>query len=347
MAEFEAEDALEAVLPDHGGDLAFAARHYGMPAEGWLDLSTGINPNGYTPPVLARHLVARLPDQAELDALIATARTAYGAPASVAMLATPGTELAVRLLPHVAPPGTVAIVGPTYSSHRAGWTAADRDIVTASSLAAVPSDATTVIVGNPNNPDGRTCLPEELAPIARSLAERNGLLIVDEAYADLRPDLSLMPQLADTPALVLRSVGKFYGLGGIRLGFAAGHRATIERLREMIGAWPVSGPAIAVGKAALADDGWRNQKRRRLKHDGERLRKILAAHNLAIAGSTDLFALVEDTHARQIHRQLAERGIWTRVFHYEWRWIRFGLPTEAGFGRLERALNEIRPSPSA
>ncbi len=347
MAEGESEDGLEPALPVHGGDLAYAAARYGTPKDGWLDLSTGINPNGYTPPVIPRPVVARLPEPSELDALLTVARKAYGLPASVDLLATPGTEIAVRLLPHVAPPGTVGIVGPTYSSHRAGWAAADRDVAASPNLSSVPSDAAIVIVANPNNPDGRTFAHAELVPLAKSLSERNGLLIVDEAYADLQPEVSLMPLLAEAPAVVLRSVGKFYGLAGIRLGFVAGHRVTIERLRDLIGAWPVSGPAIAIGSAALADETWRTQKLRRLKHDGQRLRKMLSAHGLTVTGSTALFALVEDTHARALHKALADRGIWTRVFPYEWRWIRFGLPTEAGFARLEKALSEIRPPASA
>ena len=48
-----------------------------------------------------------------------------------------------------------------------------------------------VVLCNPNNPDGRVWIPDRLEAARAVLAERGGWLIVDDAYADVRPDLSM------------------------------------------------------------------------------------------------------------------------------------------------------------
>lgn len=331
----------EAEIPRHGGDLAFATRHFGSPPGGWLDLSTGINPNPFLAPAMPPSLLSRLPDRDALDRLLAAARSVYGAKTNAGLAAVPGTEVSVRLMPTVAPPGPVAIVGPTYGSHRDAWVEAGRQISEVRSIHDV-GEAAVVVLGNPNNPDGRTWEPGALRDLARTLGTRKGMLVVDEAFADVAPEVSIIPLLSNEPAVVLRSFGKFYGLAGIRLGFVVGEATLVGRIASLLGDWPVSAAAIAIGCAALADGEWRERKRRRLAYDADRLRKVLARHRLDVKGGTSLFTLVADVSAAAIHRALAERGIWTRVFEGEPTWLRFGLPTEEGFARLDRALSEFR-----
>lgn len=342
MAESGAPDpTAKAESPRHGGDLAWATERYDTPDGGWLDLSTGINPIPYPAPATALDGLARLPGRDDLAALIAAARRAYGVPSGVDITAVPGSEIALRLLPLVAEAGTVAVVAPTYASHAEAWREAGQ-VVVAPSLDAIPDDVGFVVVGNPNNPDGRTVAPDVLAALARQLGARGGFLVVDEAFADVAPEVSLMPHLDGLPAVVLRSFGKFYGLAGLRLGFAAGAESIIGQLTALLGDWPVSAPAISIGRAALADDAWRTTTRARLKRDAARLHDLLQRHGLAVASGTDLFALVESDAAQAIHEALARRGIWTRIFDYEPRWLRLGLPPPDGFDRLERALAAVR-----
>ena len=338
--EASSPDAVD--FPRHGGDLAFASEQFGVPADGWLDLSTGINPNPYPSPVIAGHQLAHLPDRGDLTELLETARRAYDVPETVGLIAVPGSEVAARLVPVVAPPGAVAIVAPTYGAHVEAWRHAGRSIVEVASVDAIAGDVAFAVIGNPNNPDGRTTEPGVLADLARRLDAKGGFLVVDEAFADTAPDISLVPHLVEAPALVLRSFGKFYGLAGIRLGFVAGPKAVLDRLAALLGDWPVSSIAIAIGRTALADGEWRNRKRRRLKNDAKRLRELLVRHRLTVKGGTDLFVLVEDAKAAALYRGLAGRGIWTRVFASEPTWLRIGLPTEEGFARLDRALGQIR-----
>ncbi len=277
--------------PRHGGELSAAAERYGIPAADWLDLSTGINPQPWPVPRLSPLLYAALPDRAALGRLLDTARDAYQIPETVALAAVPGTELAIHLAPALMPPGPTAIFGPTYESYRQAWELAGGSVVMVDDAAELPPGANTAVIVNPNNPDGRTFAPQALAEMAATLSGRGGILLVDEAFADTRSNSSLCPMLDQVPALVLRSLGKFYGLPGLRLGFVAGPARFVDRLAGVLGDWPVSTAAIEIGTAALRDVEWRETTRKRLAADSHRLRGILMRHGFSIVGGTDLFIL--------------------------------------------------------
>jgi len=329
------------LAPRHGGALRDASARYGVALEDWLDLSTGINPHPYPLADLPASHFHRLPDPAALADLLAVARKAYGVPAKAAIAAMPGSDLALRLLPLVAPAGDVGIVGPTYSGHAEAWLRAGRGVYAAASLDEAAERAAIVTIVNPNNPDGRAVAPSELLRVAERLAQRDGLLVVDEAFGEVAPGLSMIPHLGALPIVVLRSFGKFYGLAGLRLGFVLGQDARVERLREPVGDWPVSGPALSLGRQAMADSAWQSATRQRLAAARTRLESLVTGAGLAIEGGTDLFVLVRAPQAVAIHESLARAGIWTRVFADQPDRIRFGLPPEPGFARLEAALGRI------
>jgi cobalamin biosynthetic protein CobC len=324
-------------LPEHGGDLAFATARYGTPAKGWLDLSTGINPDPY--PFAVRDTDAtRLPDPDALAGLIAAARVRYRVPATVGLVAAPGSEIAIHLLPWLAPTGDVAIVMPTYGSHACAWRASGRAVTEIATLEDAPRSAAVIVACNPNNPDGQRMDPAALV----HFASRHGLLVVDEAYADTAPEASLMPRLAGAPAVVLRSFGKFYGLPGLRLGFVAGPEAMTQQLSALMGSWPVSGPAIRTATRALADEEWTAATRKALEARCMRLQALLDRCGMPVKGATSLFVLVEHAEAAEIHIALAKRGIWTRIFAERPAWLRIGVPPDEGLQRLERALADLR-----
>ncbi len=329
-------DERNTALPRHGGDLARATATYGNPAGGWLDLSTGVNPHAY--PVAGIDLAGlhRLPPADALALLVEAARAAYRIPTSVAVAAMPGSELAIRLLPLAALPGSVAVIGPTYRTHAEAWRNAGRVVTEVAALDAVPPATSVVVVANPNNPDGRTTDPATLA----GQADRTGLLVVDEAYADARPELSLAPRLLGMNAVMLRSFGKFYGLPGLRLGFVAGDGPTVARLASLVGDWPVSAPALSIATAALHDLRWQEDMRARLAFEMAAMRRLLARHGLPVQGGTDLFALVDHPDARRLQQGLARRGVWTRIFEAQLTWLRIGLPgDDAALTRLDAALS--------
>jgi cobalamin biosynthetic protein CobC len=332
------------VYPAHGGDLAQAEARYGLPAAGWLDLSTGINPRPWPAPDL-RQTLQRLPAAAELKRLLAVARQSYGVPANADLVAVPGSDLAIRLLPLAMPEGDVAIVSPTYGSHAEAWTAAGRTVLPIASLEDAPLAASIIIAGNPNNPDGR-CLD-----VGRFSAAVGGgtRIVVDEAFADLMPPASVLGTAFGASAVVLRSFGKFFGLAGLRLGFVSGPPEIIGKLRKLLGDWPVSGPAIAVGTAALLDTNWQVQTRTWLAEEAIQLRQVLTTAGLRIVGRTDLFVLTEHSASGAIHAGLARQGIWTRAFAHSPNWLRMGLPPSAAqrerfAAALDAVMADLSPS---
>lgn len=324
----------------HGGDLGAAIARHGGLAGDWLDLSTGINPHAYpVPDALPGHAWTQLPSRAALERLLAAARKAYDVPETCGLVAAPGTQALIALLPEVLPAGDVALLGPTYGSHAECWRRAGRRVTEITSPHAEPDEAARVLViVNPNNPDGRLVDPASLQYLAGRMAARGGILVVDEAFADCVPGASVLPHLAGAPALVLRSFGKFYGLAGLRLGFAAGPKPVVAALEKRLESWAVSGPALEIGARALADEAWRKATLARLADEAAELTYSLQMRGLSVFGGTPLFVLAGTRDAARLHEALARQRIWTRVFDYAPTWIRIGLPGAAKLARLEAAL---------
>ncbi|TVR09624.1 MAG: threonine-phosphate decarboxylase [Salinarimonadaceae bacterium] len=326
-------------MRDHGGDLDAAARLYGGAPEEWLDLSTGINRLPYPIPSLAPDIWRALPTAAAIRDLEDAARAAYGAPGPLVALA--GAQAAIQLAPRLRSAGLARVLSPTYNEHAAALCACGWRVEAVASAADLAGADLAVIV-NPNNPDGRVHAPDAL----RALAGEVGLLVVDESFADPHPELSVADAASSETGgeiFVLRSFGKFYGLAGIRLGFALGREATLARLRELAGPWAVSGPAIAIGAAALRDARWRATAIARLGEDAQRLDAMAGAAGLAPVGGTALFRLYETPDAARAQERLAQRRIWSRVFPYSRTWLRLGLPGgEEEWARLAAALDGLR-----
>lgn len=329
--------APEGFLPVHGGDIAGAEARFGVPEAGWLDLSTGINPFAYPVGELPPAVWQRLPDAGAETALREAAAAYYNAPSPDQVVCAAGTQALIQWLPHLVPLSKVAVVGPTYAEHARSWAATGHQVEVGTEMN-IAHDSRVVIVVNPNNPDGRRLDPDGLADLASWLAERDGLLVVDEAFGDVAPDLSVVPKVRPG-MVVLRSFGKFFGLAGLRLGFAIAEPALADGLRTLLGPWPVSGPAMAVGRMALSDQDWIKESRLRLAEQAAALDEVLTAAGMTIQGGTSLFRLVSAPRAWALYEHLARKGILVRPFP-EWpRWLRFGLPAgDEDRDRLRQAL---------
>jgi cobalamin biosynthetic protein CobC len=326
----------------HGGDLTEAiARHGGEPAD-WLDLSTGINPWSWTiPGVIPDSAWTRLPSRADEQDLLATARETYGVPDHAGIAAAAGTQILIQWIPYLAGPGAVAIVTPTYGEHSLAWSSGGREIVAVNDLAALPERAIHAVIVNPNNPDGRIADGGTLRHVAERLDRRGGWLVIDEAFADVDPGISAIGMSAELPILVLRSFGKFYGLAGLRLGFVIGRRDIVDRIAAALGPWPVSGPALHLGTAALRDRSWADPMRAKLARQSTKLDHILTAAGFHLVGGTTLFRLASHPDAVSLHAELARRYIWCRSFDWAREWLRFGLAPDDGLDRLASALRSV------
>jgi cobalamin biosynthetic protein CobC len=328
-------------LAYHGGNLAVARRLFPHAPLPWIDLSTGVNPEPYPLPSMTPDLWARLPDPEHLAALEAAAAQRYGAPPSQTV-AAPGTQALIQLLARLRPNGRVGILGFSYAGHERAWRAAGASVEAADEIAALAAFDVAIIV-NPNNPDGRLATRASLLQLHGEMASRGGALVVDEAFMDLdRRGQSLIAVLPASHAVVLRSFGKTYGLAGLRLGFAIASADLVAPLRAGLGAWPVSGPAIDIGRRALADDGWLDRARARLDRDSERLDRLLIARGFDALGGTTLFRLARHPRAAGVFRDLLRSGILVRPFAESPDKLRFGIPGDSqSWRRLESALQPI------
>jgi cobalamin biosynthetic protein CobC len=325
----------------HGGDLTEAIACYGGAPGSWLDLSTGINPRPWPiPQTLPESAWQRLPSRADAEALLDAARKTYGVPDVAGITAASGTQALIQLLPYLAAPGPVAIVGPTYSEHALAWRDAGHRVIAIDNLDQCPDSAVHAVVVNPNNPDGRVTDLAALTRLAAQSKARGGWLVLDEAFADGDPAVSAVSLCPDLPVLILRSFGKFYGLAGLRLGFAVGAPDMIARIATALGPWPCSGPALLIGAAALGDQPWADRTRHALEQQARALDEVLVKAGFAIAGGTPLFRLARHSQALQLHAELAQQHIWCRSFDWADDLLRFGLPPDAaGLHRLAAALS--------
>ena len=329
----------------HGGNLAAARALYGEPAGGWLDLSTGINPRGYPIPPIPPDAWLRLPED---DGLEAQAAAHYGVDDARAVLAVAGSQAAIRALPALLPHGRVGVAHLGYSEYAPAFARAGHDVVQlpeSDFLGDLPDEVRHLVVVNPNNPTARLLPAELLRDWHARLHARGGTLVVDEAFVEAFDAGPTLAPLAGTPGLVvLRSIGKFYGLAGARIGFVLAAPDLLTALRDALGHWTVNGPARAVVRAALADTAWQATTRQRLQRDGARLHALLDRHGLPNA-ATPLFAWAPTARAPALHASLARLGIWTRRFDAPEPGLRFGLPAdEPGWQRLDDALASLSHS---
>ncbi|HEX8989997.1 MAG TPA: threonine-phosphate decarboxylase CobD [Rhodocyclaceae bacterium] len=323
---------------EHGGRLRAAAKRWGIPLADWLDLSTGIAPHGYPVPTPSAYSWRCLPEEG--DGLEEAASAYYG---STRLLALPGSQAAIMALPSLRPRGTTAILSPTYGEYAAAWQAAGHAVrfFVPDELENVAAACDAVIVANPNNPTGARFARAPLLEAARTLHVRGGKLIVDEAFADAEGEESLATIAGSHEApnlVVLRSLGKFFGLAGARVGFAIGRSAVLERLAAAIGPWAVAHPAREAARAALADAAWQREQRERLRAASGRLERLLMDAGLGASSGTALFRYLVTPRAPEIAELLARQGVLVRSFTGPCA-LRFGLPgSEAEWERLAVVL---------
>lgn len=320
---------------EHGGRLLRAARTYGIAPADWLDLSTGISPFAWPVPPIPAAAWARLPD--DEDGLVEVAKTYYGAPQ---LLPVAGSQAAIQMLPLLRSESRVGVIAPGYNEHAHVWRRAGHQVIelAAAELLVRVDDLDVVVLIHPNNPGADRFDPATLLACHARLAARGGWLIVDEAFMDATPDDSLCPHTANEGLIVLRSVGKFFGMAGARAGFICAHASLLDTAREQLGPWTVSGPARYALRHALADIVWHAQARTRLLACSARLAQLLTKHDIAPTAGCAFFQWWRNDRAGDMHRALAVQGMLTRLFERPHS-LRFGLPEDdAAFERLDAAL---------
>lgn len=334
--------------PHHGGRLNEASKRWGTPIDQWLDLSTGINPLGWPVPEVPVSVWQRLPDPD--DGLTDLLRAWVGALDGAACVPVSGSQSAIMALPGLRKPGNVGVPVPGYQEHGHWWQRLGhrvRGLPLEQILGDDDSwldDLDVLVCINPNNPTGDLIPAERLLSWHQKLGRRGGWLIVDEAFIE-GSDGDSMARFAGQPGLiVMRSLGKFFGLAGLRAGAVITSPAIADLLDDALGPWHLNGPARYLMAKALADRRWQAQTRLRLARDSQRLHHLLLQAGLPTSTGTLLFRYLPQLSLKQVHALadgLASRGILVRVFDQPPA-LRFGLPgTESDWRKFERALADL------
>ncbi|MGI9402506.1 MAG: aminotransferase class I/II-fold pyridoxal phosphate-dependent enzyme, partial [Rhizobiaceae bacterium] len=269
------------------------------------------------------------------------ARRFYRVEPNHEIVAAPGTQSLIELLPRTLPGRRAALLlteNGTYNEHAHGLEQAGIAVVQTSSIRNATDGFDLAVLVHPNNPDGHFWDRDAVLNLAEKIRIPGGHVIVDEAFCDLAPERSFVTD-APSNMIIYRSFGKFFGLAGLRLGFAICTAEIALQLRKRIGPWPISGPAIEIGKQALNETGWSDKTRNWLEIQSGRLIEVLESAGLQVIGKHRLFVLAKGCNAEVIAAGLAREHILVRSFPDRPDLLRFGLPdSEAGLSRLSCAL---------
>ncbi len=328
----------------HGGRIKAAAAKYGIPEDDWLDLSTGLNPNGWNVPNVPSSIWQTLPE--DNDGLQTAACEYYGCDYC---LPISGSQAAIQILPGLRSFSKVGVISPTYAEHEYNWKQAGHDVVQLSLMDVENkiNELDVLVVINPNNPTGEIVSVEKLLNWHQQLSTKGGWLIVDEAFMDVTPENSLLSAGIKPGLIILRSLGKFFGLAGVRCGFIITDKELLQRMSDKLGPWSLTGPTRYIAKQALQDKQWHKKTIHYLRHSSERLYNVLTENYLEPNGGTTLFQWVKHPNAKEIFEAFAKQGILIRYFEGSvssnkqktLQSLRFGLPAnEEQWLRLNDAL---------
>lgn len=327
----------------HGGQLKEAKIQFPHVVQRWIDLSTGINPYAYPFSPIAIDRSTQLPSIEDEHRLRGVAAFRYGVRDQHLIAIAPGTQILISLLPYILKAKQVCIFCPTYMEHIKTWQQAGMPVHRVTTLDDFMSfstqEQTIGILCNPNNPDGRLLNVQQMQAIIHQWGSFRNHVVVDEAFMDFEGQTiaSLLPHPALT---ILRSFGKTYGLAGVRIGFFLSNATYVEKVRQMLGPWAISGHALHIGLQALKNREWVLQVKGQLSKQVKQFDQLFIQHGCKIVGGTHLFRLVEMQEAHDLWQYLANNGIWVRKFDYNSQWLRFGLPPEQEWDRVEKTIND-------
>ena len=308
----------------HGAHGGLVSRSLGFGSEDLLDYSQNINPLGTPPAALeaARRALyeesGRYPDldYAELrEALAAYLGTSPGK-----VVPTNGGTEALFLAARAAGPGKALVLEPTFSEYAAAASAAGMGVVRRVArrredgfrldLGAIGDldGVSVVFLCNPNNPTGDSLDRREVLEVAERVREGGAALVVDEAFADFAPEISVAAEVGEG-LRVARSFTKFFAIPGLRLGCLVCDDA--RRVQALQPSWPVNAVASAAGISAARDAGFAETS----VTEVERLREELFDSLGALPGIEPFpgaanFLLVHGPEG--LSERLARRGVLVR-----------------------------------
>lgn len=297
-----------------------AARELKRPLAQILDFSASINPLGPSPQVWraisrVRQQLLHYPDPDCWALRQALAKRWQCDPAQI-VVGNGSTEL-IHILPRALGIRNLAVVQPTFSEYAAAMDRSGGQVTALCSdrtqQYAFPADSlcqllerrvpgrraiNAVVLCNPNSPTGQACRADDIMRVAR-LAQRRGIwLIVDETFADYCQERSILPLVASwSRVVVLRSLTKFYGLPGLRVGYAVAARSVVEQVRCLVPPWSVNAMGQVAAVAALQDTAHAKKSLAFMKKERARFSNAL----MSLPG-----CMVMPAHANYIYMELPD-----------------------------------------
>lgn len=283
-----------APVHEHGGNIFAVARNLGIAPERIIDFSASINPLGMAPGVrealsASFDRLLHYPDKGggELKQALAAY---HGIDAAEIAVANGSTEL-IHLLPHVFGGRRALIVAPAFAEYalaldRSGWQINYLTLSPIDNFALRPDQlrerladgCDMLFLCNPGNPAGNLLSLREVAQIITLCRESGTFLVLDEAFIDFCEEESAKKLILSNPrAVLLRSMTKFFGIPGLRLGYAIAAAGTVAVIAGAQNPWSVNTAAQVAGVASLAAPDYRRRTRAYVDAERERLAAALSA----------------------------------------------------------------------
>ena len=318
---------------EHGGNIDRAITIYGGKKKEWIDLSTGINPECYPIPNFSDADWRNLPTFTEIENLEFIIKSIFNTFASVML--TPGSQIAISLLPLLLKKQDVCILEPTYGDYTESFINAGFKVRSCKDIQELFKSKIAIIV-NPNNPDGKNYRINDLILLSKKV----NILIIDESFVEASETKSILGHINKKTSniIVIKSFGKVYGLAGLRLGFVFSGEGLIDKFKRIFSFWPVSTVAIKIASKALTDKEWIKSTQAKLKKKSYVLDNIMKTLHFELIGGTNLFRLYLTPNAKLAQIFLAKKFIWSRIFSYSEKWLRLGIPCDRNLKKLQIKL---------
>jgi threonine-phosphate decarboxylase len=318
---------------DHGGNLFDIARQLGAEPSSIIDFSASINPLGISPLVkdaiiCAVDSLVHYPDNSHSE--LKQALAAYHDLSTANIVIGNGSTEIIYHLPAVLPGSRALLIAPCFNEYvralvQKNWETRhfiltpenNFSIDLAALEQALAGGYDSLYLCNPGNPNGTLYSLPTIEKIYSLCIASGTFLVLDEAFMDFCEDSSAKHDIVTGDnSIILRSMTKFFGIPGLRLGYALSGTTMAERLDATGGPWSVNTLAMTAGVAALQDTGHNQRTADYIRQERSRFSKRLSElKQLRIYPSSANFILAEITDgmtARELQGRLMQQNLLIR-----------------------------------
>jgi len=351
---------------EHGGNVFDIARQLGRPSSELIDFSASINPLGISSHVkdaiiAALDSLVHYPDNTHSELKQALAVQHGLSPANI-VVANGSTEI-IYHLPAMLPGKRALVISPSFNEYLRSLDQQEWQIrhfilepgnnfaLDLAALERALADGYDVLyLCNPGNPNGTLYSLQTIERVYRLCSASGTFLVLDEAFMDFCEECSARHAIVTGDnGIILRSMTKFFGIPGLRLGYALSSAAMAERLDAMGGPWSVNTLALTAGVAALEDHAHNRRTLAYVHQQRHALCQRLAEfRQLRVYPSSVNFLLVEiieGLSAGELRERLLHEGLLIRdcsnFVGLSPRFFRIAVRTAGENQRLIEALKGI------